>query len=224
MPFKYRIWFKGAVYCWRILNSKKDPILKECVKELRDQGADDPGMKLILETEGEIGTPIEVLKLKELKEKVIERAVIFVLDEKMDHVSLRSQPQPSEWFRLQNHVNDSRCSMVLNMARSGNLLLGNRMQNKFGKQWKMCPGCRKIGQDVKLDEGHMILRCPLVSSTRHSTGVEEFINHHQGQSTSIILRKYLGQDRAGMVELRNRAVHIHQLVGQWLIRTRNFPE
>ena len=143
MPFKYRIWFKGAVYFWRILNSKKDPILKECVKELQDQGADDPWIKLILETEGEIGTPIEVLKLKELKEKVIERAVIFFLGEKRDHVSLRSQPQPSEWFRLQNHVNDSRCSMVLNMARSGNLLLGNRMQNKFGKQWKMCPGCRK---------------------------------------------------------------------------------
>ena len=166
MPFKYRIWMKVAVYYWRILNKKKDPILKGYVKEVQDQGADDPWIKLILEIEGEIGTPIEGLRLKELKEKVIERAVIFVLDEKREHVSLRSQPQPSEWFRLQKHVNDSRCSMVLNMARSGNLLLGNRMQNKFGKQWKMCPGCRKIGQDFKLDEGHVILRCPLVSRTR----------------------------------------------------------
>jgi len=114
--------------------------------------------------------------------------------------------------------------MVLNMARSGNLLLGNRMQNKFSKQWKMCPGCRKSGQDVKLDEGHVILRCPLVSRTRYSTGIEEFVNRHQGLSTSIILRKYLGPDRAGMWELRNRVVRIHQLVGQWLIRTRNLPE
>ena len=56
--------------------------------------------------------------------------------------------------------------MVLNMARSGNLLLGNRMQNKFGKQWKMCPGCRITGQDGKLDERHMILRGPLVASTQ----------------------------------------------------------
>ena len=46
MPFKYRIWLKVAVYYWRILHRKKDPILKECVKELRDQGADDPWMKL----------------------------------------------------------------------------------------------------------------------------------------------------------------------------------
>jgi len=79
--------FKVAAYYWRILNRKKDPILKGCVKELRDQGADDPWMKLILEIEGEIGTPIEGLKLKE---KVIERVVIFVLDEKREHVSLRS--------------------------------------------------------------------------------------------------------------------------------------
>jgi hypothetical protein len=31
-------------------------------------------MKLILEIEGEIGTPIEVLKLKELKEKVFRES------------------------------------------------------------------------------------------------------------------------------------------------------
>ena len=110
--------FKVAAYYWRILNRKKDPILKGCVKELRDQGADDPWMKLILEIEGEIGTPIEGLKLKE---KVIERAVIFVLDEKREHVSLTSQPQPSEWFNLQKHVNDSRCSMVLNMVRESSV-------------------------------------------------------------------------------------------------------
>ena len=168
--------------------------------------------------------PLRSSNSRSSKRKCSERAVVFVLDEKRENVSLRSQPQPSEWFSLQKHVNDSRCSMVLNMARLGNLLLGNRVQNKFGKQWKICPGCRNIGQDVKLDEGHVILRCPLVSSTRYSTGIEEFVNHHQGLSTSIILRKYLGQDKAGMGELRNRAVRIHQLVGQWLIRTRNLPE
>ena len=63
-----------AVYYWRILNRKKDPILKECVKELRDQGADNPWKKLILKIKGEIGTPIEVLKLKELKEKVFRES------------------------------------------------------------------------------------------------------------------------------------------------------
>ena len=65
--------------------------------------------------------------------------------------------------------------MVLNMARSGNLLMGNRMQNKFGKQWKMCPGCRIIGQDGKLDERHMILT-PQVSTSSKHTVVEEFVN------------------------------------------------
>ena len=70
----------------------------------------------------QIRSPITGLKLKELTEKVIERVFIFVLDKKREHGSLKSQPQPSEWFRLQNHVSDSRCSIILNMAISGNLL------------------------------------------------------------------------------------------------------
>ena len=47
-------------------------------------------------------------------------------------------PQPREWFKLQEHVDDSMVSMTLNQARCGNLKLGNRMANKEGKQWKVC--------------------------------------------------------------------------------------
>ena len=61
-----------------------------------------------MEIEKKIRSPITGLKLKELKEKVIEGIFIFVLDKKREHGSLKSQPQPSEWFRLQNHVSDSR--------------------------------------------------------------------------------------------------------------------
>ena len=75
-----------------------------------------------MEIEKKIRSPITGLKLKELKEKVIEGIFIFVLDKKREHGSLKSQPQPSEWFRLQNHVSYSRCSMILYMAISGNLL------------------------------------------------------------------------------------------------------
>ena len=92
MPFKYRIWLRVAVYYWRIVNRKQDQILKECVKALQEQGVDDPLMRQILEIEKKIRSPITGLKLKELKEKVIERAVIFVLDIKREHGSLKSHP------------------------------------------------------------------------------------------------------------------------------------
>ena len=53
-------------------------------------------MRQILEIEKKMRSPITGLKLKELKEKVIERAVIFVLEIKREHGSLKSHPQPSE--------------------------------------------------------------------------------------------------------------------------------
>ena len=53
-------------------------------------------------------------------------AIGDVLDAKREHSSLQFQPQPREWFKLQDHVNDSRRSKIINMARSGNLQLGNR--------------------------------------------------------------------------------------------------
>ena len=74
------------------MNRKQDQILKECVKALQEQGVDDPLMRQILEIEKKIRSPITGLKLKELKEKVIERAVIFVLDIKREHGSLKSHP------------------------------------------------------------------------------------------------------------------------------------
>ena len=75
------------MYYWRIVNRKQDQILKECVKALQEQGVDDPLMRQILEIEKKIRSPITGLKLKELKEKVIERAVILVLDIKREHGS-----------------------------------------------------------------------------------------------------------------------------------------
>ena len=69
------------------MNRKQDQILKECVKALQEQGVDDPLMRQILEIEKKIRSPITGLKLKELKEKVIERAVILVLDIKREHGS-----------------------------------------------------------------------------------------------------------------------------------------
>ena len=68
-------------------------------------------------------------------------------------------PQPREWFKLQEHVDDSMVSMTLNQARCGNLKLGNRMANKEGKQWKVCLCCELRGITARLSESLVILQC-----------------------------------------------------------------
>ena len=75
-------------------------------------------------------------------------------------------------------------------------------------------------QNVNLDVRHVILRCSLVSSTVYLRG-EEF--KQTPRSIYYNPEKVSVQDSVGMVELINRAVH-HQLVGQWLVRTRNLAE
>ena len=119
------------------------------------------------------------------------------------------------------HINDSRRSKIINMARSGNLQLGNRMRNKYGNQWKLCPVCSANGPDVRLNEAHVILECPAVKEERRKAGIVNYIQQYPGKANKYILRLYLGQDGCGRLKLLNRACDIHTIVERWMIRTQH---
>ena len=221
MPMKYRIWLRKARYYWRAVNKKQDPILTECIKEVMENHEEDEWAKDIKEIEEAIEANIPDLSLKQLREKVNDVAIREVLDVKSQHISLQSQPQPQEWFKLQDHINDSRRSKILNMARSGNLQLGNRMKNKYGKQWKVCPVCSVTGPDTRLNETHVILECPATNEERKKAGLDNYIQQYPGMTKKYILRRYLGQDGCGRLRLLNRARDIHTIVERWLIRTQH---
>ena len=74
---------------------------------------------------------------------------------------------------MQGHVGDSWQSKTLNLARAGNLRLGNRMANIHGKQWKTCPWCLKEGFTVKLEETYVILSCRAVRAIGHREGISK---------------------------------------------------
>ena len=174
MPIKFRIWTRKACYYWKMVNRKKDKILEGCIEELINQGEEDDWMKEILEIEKSISEKIPNLDLKQLKQAISDAAVRFALEEKQEHRSLQARPQPGKWFTLQRHVDDSRDSKILCMARSGNMMLGNRMKNKFGKQWKKCPWCEQQGVTEQLGEAHVILDCPVVEQDRDRLDINKF--------------------------------------------------
>ena len=221
MPMKYRIWLRKARYYWRAINKKQDPILTECLKETMENPDEDEWARDIKEIEEAIETNIPDLSLKQLREKINDVAIGDVLDAKREHSSLQSQPQPREWFKLQDHVNDSRRSKIINMARSGNLQLGNRMKNKYGNQWKTCPVCCANGPDVRLNEAHVILECPATNEERRKAGLVSYIQQYPGKASKYIMRRYLGQDGCGRLKLLNRACDIHTIAERWMIRTQH---
>ena len=96
-----------------------------------------------------------------------------------------------------------------------------RIKNKFGKQWKNCPWCEQLGIEEQLGEAHVILECPVVKQERDQLGISLFRLNNRGLRTKIILRRFLGQDGASRMELRNRAREIHKIVERWLIRVQH---
>ena len=144
------------------------------------------------------------MSLSQLSKKINDVAIEAVLDAKQGLHSLQSQPQPREWFKLAEHVNDCRRSKIISMARSANLQLGNRMRNKYGNQWKTCPICSTNGRYVKLNEPYILLECP-VTKWPPSTSLDH----------------YLGQDGCNRMELLKRARSIHLLAEKWMDQTKH---
>ena len=222
MPIRYRIMKRKVNYLWRIVNKFRDPLLLECIKELFGDGGMDPWAKGMLDIEREIGVSIINTPLKVLNRAVLHAASLSVLEAKRGFNSLDVMPQPKLWFKHQPQINDSWQSRVLNLTRSGNLRLGNRMANRLGFQGKECPWCLNEGSRVRLSETHVILSCSAVRSVRAREKVQDYRQAKLGQgirSWYQILRQYVGQDGADTRELQKRGAAIHCIVEAWLLKT-----
>ena len=224
LPIKYRLMLRKSLFYWKLCNKTKDVLLKECLQEVTDPGTEDQWFNDIKRIEEEIGTGIAGLTKTQVKTKVVDAAVQFVLYNKREHPSVTYMPQPTRWFVQQPHVTDSELSKVLNRTRAGNLGLGNRMKNRNDKQYKLCPWCKKQGVDVRLNEPHVILMCPAVNDIQIQQKIklhcpEEFREGHM--NPRIALKYLLGEDGSKVAVLRERAKKIHCIKEAWLTRVQN---
>ena len=221
MPIEYRIKLRKAMYYRKIGMNQSDSMITECLDEMSKEEEVDPWLKDIQYIEEELQANIIDLTKKKLKDKIINAAVQFVLDQKRQHKSVDCMPQPSTWFKIQPHVTDSTMSKILNRTRAGNMELGNRTKNRWGLQWKQCPWCLDKGVQQRLSEVHVILLCPAVKDERQRLGIKEMCYGKWRNGTMephISLRGFLGQDGALPVELLKRARLVHQLVEMWFSR------
>ena len=57
----------------------------------------------------------------------------------------------------------------------GNVLLGNRFKNRYGRRYNYCPHCEAVcGKRVTLRESHVLFNCPAVACQRRSLGLSAF--------------------------------------------------
>ena len=85
---------------------------------------------------------------------------------KRQHSTLITTPQPWNWFKIENHVNDTKSSKILCQVRGGNAQLGNRYKNRYGFIYDVCPHCELLGLNIKLTESHVIFECPIVAKLK----------------------------------------------------------
>ena len=221
MPIKYRIWLKQSRYVWRLINKRNDDLLQGCLQEILEQDQENPWVQNLSEIENAINSSVATITKKQLHDKVVDAAVLFVLEKKIEHGSMQCMPQAKPWFKLQYHVNDSWFSKILNRTRTGNMELGNRMKNRLGKQWKKCPWCAAKNMQVKLSEAHVIIVCKAVRQQRGKEQIQKFVDTYRRKNNNapphLVLREYLGGDRSDVSVLSERAKSIFRIVETWFL-------
>jgi hypothetical protein len=128
-------------------------------------------------------------------------------------------PQPWKWFKMQEHVNDSKGSKYLCQVRGGNAQLGNRYKNRYGFKYEFCPHCETYGLNFKLTETHVIFECPIVASLRRELKISNFMAKHKTKGPIAnfrILQKYLGGDGSSGKTLTERGRKLAKIIESWL--------
>ena len=97
-----------------------------------------------------------------LKKRLSEIAVKVVLEQKRQLVSLSCMPTPQVWFKLQQHVCDSKARGLLNRLRAGDAGLDNRRPNIHRSTTKWCSLCLNKGLVNHLTEHHVVVSCQAV--------------------------------------------------------------
>ena len=218
MPMECRILVKQAKYIWNILHSKNNPTLMLILHELLDNET-DPWTRSWLSLQAEIGIIGDFASFKALDRSLKAYAVRRVMEVKESHTSMMSTPIPVQWFKVQGHVNDSIASKWLCLVRGGNAQLGNRYRNKYDKTYLTCPRCSSVGNEVKLNEAHVVLACTAVYGLRRDLGIYEYLvsaNNNGYLSNQEVLRLYVGGDLATPGALMNRGRALNSIIQAWL--------
>ena len=113
------------MYVWSVCKSKGNTALMSVLREVLKY-PDEPWVRSWLNIQKDIGTISNYTSKKRLHKALVDRAVTHVLTVKREHSTLMAASQPSIWFKLQSHVNDSKASKALCRFRAGNTQLGNR--------------------------------------------------------------------------------------------------
>ena len=154
-------------------------------------------------------------KKEHLKAAITHKAVAFVMGVKRQHSTLNTAPKPWKWFKIQDHVNDSKGSKYLCQVRGGNAQLGNWYKNRYGFKYKFCPHCKTYGLHLKLTETYVILECPIVASLRRELKLSNFMATYKAKGPLAnfrILRKYLGGDGSNGKTLTERGWKLAKII------------
>ena len=112
---------------------------------------------------------------------------------KQSHTSLKWLLEPSNWFKPNPQLNDSKACAALNQFKAGDAGLGNRRPNHVGQSCKQCPWCHTLEVFAKLDGQHVLLDCPSTSFARFTTGAQSFRDARSPLiSKERIMKEFLG--------------------------------
>ena len=206
MPMMYRIQIKQALFIFNIIKTKNNPTLLNILRELLEHPS-DPYTKSWMNIQAQVGLIQNFTKKQHLQAAITHKAVAYVLSVKRQHSTLNTTPQPWNWFKMQNHVNDSKGSKYLCQVRGGNAQLGNRYKNRYGFKYEFCPHCEINGLNFKLTETHVIFECPIVASLRRELKLSKYLATYKTRGPLAnfrILRKYLGGDGSNGKTLTER--------------------
>ena len=216
-PMDIRIQERTGMFVWKSMKSS-DRLLAAVFQAVRNDNT-DPWCRTVDQLVQNLGAKAFTGPKRLLKQAFFNYAVSVVLAKKRDFISLNAMSQPTQWFKLPNYVNDSATIGVLNRCRAGDSGLGNRRPNSLGKAYKQCPLCLRKGLVWKLDEEHVITRCPALDFERNSLGVTQYMDiRNQGHQASYSrqFKEYLGGDNAPATTMARRAGIIQTMISTWL--------
>ena len=130
MPMMYRIQIKQTLFVYNIIKTKHNPTLLNILRELLEHPS-DPFTKSWMKIQAQVGLIHNFTKKEHLQAAITHKAVAFVMGVKRQHSTLNTAPKPWKWFKIQDHVNDSKGSKYLCQVRGGNAQLGNRYKNGY---------------------------------------------------------------------------------------------
>ena len=218
MPIEHRIIARTLVFLQALSNKKKDPIIKGVLSSVFED-VTDPWTTQVKAWSRMVGLPSVVGVSRARVWRQVEMwSVSKVQSMIKEHRSLVTLSEPSKWFSLQPHVNDSAQSRILNRFRAADVGLGNRRPNLFGESYKICPLCLEDGFTYKLNETHVILVCPAVGFTRHARGIEAYMSGQLVRQVpaELVMRGFLGGDGADPGTMMARANDLQCVLDDWL--------